>query len=148
MIDIVLLTCTIIGGTLLGIYAARQKKRYCKFLQDSLNYVNEFAINVRGRKLLLAEFSQKFSTTCGKEFSDYVLSENKECKYKTLKPVMDEFWQGLQTSSTDELNSHLESCAAKLKAMTDQALPECSKLCVTYVKLGFLAGVMLGIVVM
>lgn len=148
MIDIVVLLCSIIGGTLVGIYAAKRKKQYCLFVCDLNRYLNEFAFNINGAKLLKSEFDKKFANGCSVEFSKYLLSEKHECPYKALSENLNAFMSGLSASSSEQLKYHLQEYSAKFKAVENSVVPQCSKLSATYVKLGFLLGVMAGIVVM
>lgn len=148
MIDIVVLLCSIIGGTVVGIYAAKRKKQYCLFVCDLNRYLTEFAINVSGAKLLKSEFDKKFAGGCSTEFCKYLLSENRQCPYKNLSENLEGFMSGLSASSSEQLKYHLQEYSTKFKTVENSVVPQCAKMCATYIKLGFLLGVMAGIVVM
>ncbi len=146
MLRIVILIICAICGFLFGMFFKRRALNRNFFWTDLTRYIAQFQINMNGRQMEVMKLNEEFTANCSSVFAGY-LSDRKTACYMTKRErtEVDQFFNGLNAVSSDELKNHLEYHAyifsEECKVVSDQM-----KKSAVYPKLGALLGVMVGIV--
>ncbi len=148
MRDIVLLICTILCGFFFGKYIQRVQVTRGQFFFDLQKYINLFQLNVAGRQLEVQTFNENFSQSCSKVFADFLqrgIIPN--CLSKNQRKILGNFIVDCTALNSAELVKNLQYYQTLIKEECDLAVKN-ARSSFTFVKLGILLGVMIGILFM
>ena len=149
MLSVIVLVCCAAAGVACGVFATNRQKQRKQFLFDAHRYVVELKINVNGRRCLIADFNKEFAATACDAFKEYLTGD----KHLTVDNSSDsktvsKFFEELQGCCSSDL---ILSCLERYEGIFGALCKKCDdkfKDEHLYVKLGFLLGITIGIILM
>lgn len=146
MIDIIVVTICSVGGFLLGKYMEKRAVSKGDFYKDLVKYVDLFKLNVNGRQVEIDKFNTDFSASCSPAFYKRLVSGELSVNLKPMqKRDIDNFFAGLNCSSSQELLKHLDYYGVIFSDEYSSIFNADVKRATLWSKLGILLGVMAGI---
>ncbi len=148
MTNIIMLFCTILAGFFVGKHFEKREAQKGMFFCDLKKYVALLKTNVGGRRLELSVFNGEFSQSSSIGFANYLADKQlPSFLNKNQKQLVQSFFDSLSAVTSLQLLANLdyyqELISAEFSAIS--AKVNSRQICV---KLGVLAGVMVGILLM
>ncbi len=145
MTDIVVLIACAACGFCLGMYAEKRIRRKNAFYADLVKYIELFALNIDGRQLEVDKFNADFAKNCSANFAQYLAGDTKKLGLSAKeRQGLEEFFADIGRADTQQLKKFLEHYRAIFEQQR-KIVEQRSQKASVYAKLGFLLGLMLGI---
>lgn len=144
MLNIILLTCCILAGFLIGRLIKKRVVQRNELIVDLVRYTELLKVNINGKQLELHKFDEEFSTTCSTTFRAYLTEKKYPALNAMQKKRVEDFFANLNCVSGNQLLQHLDFYKTQFDSDLQASTAEVAKASV-YVKLGILLGAMIGI---
>lgn len=148
MTNIIILFCTILAGFLVGKHFELREAQKYLFFCDLKKYVALLKTNVNGRRLELSVFNSEFAKSSSTVFVGYLADKQlPSFLNKSQKQLVQSFFDGLSAVTSLQLLANLDYFEQLISAEFSAISAKVGnrQICI---KLGILAGVMVGILLM
>lgn len=145
MTDIIILFCCSLCGFLIGKVFSRQLVDKENFVVDVACYCSAVKQNVTGKQLEIAQLNAVFAQNCNTIFAKYLMDGTSKVPLPIRqKQQLKSFFDNLVCATSTQLLSHCDTFQMVFDDWVKVARFNVAN-CKVFVKLGFLLGLMLGI---